>query len=392
MKPTITLYERTPHEDPLLVKALKPIARQFVDNSFRKVFHFSGDTVVVYHYAGIIRAGNYLVEVLPKIDKDKPSPTAARQVLTRLLALQPESLHSEGEASTGLQSDTPLVPFISAYLQVLSPLSNITLWPQIPAKRLQQEGNIGPFYLDGHGYDKYGIPLNELIEAALIELLSMDLSPTLSRQVTETLDRISGGHVPINRPLPALARRKVSHDPTSGLKDPFRTAAEWTLRILHTLWPDLYPREHASPGLMLDTEQLWEKALLNLCNSRLGNCWHLDKERSLPFWGSKKQHVDGLLHHSSGKRIIIECKWLVYKDSPDIDHLRQVLSYLIASNAHAAIIIVPTLGSTGYSWEEEFFGTSGLKGAVLQLTIGNPDAGIEKVACDLERYLTRIMR
>lgn len=373
-------------------------------------------------YVGVLQAGNFSVEVLPKADKDASGNEALWQafLLTMLRAagLLPEATST---ASLRLQPYSILELYMALFLGEVRYLVQTGLVRQYR----KTEGNSSAlkgslqfaahlrhnlthaerFYVRHTTYDRDHLH-NALLRQTLELIAKIALSPTISGEANALLlDFPETKAVPISESL----FQKLSYcRKTEG----YRTAHAIARLLLLSYHPDIRCGQNDVLALMFNANLLWEKYILKLLRRAL-NRQHpgkylLREQVRTDFWqpaGGPMQRVapDIVMYEAANPQkalLVLDTKWkrLLPANRPADDDLKQMLIYNLYQGCGHSALVYPSTGprksvvgqyqsAHGTECSLQFVpvveGENGLYAAIeplLQLILGRHRQAAEKIA------------
>ncbi len=228
-------------------------------------------------YAGLARAGQRIVEILPKVGDDV-EPAAARSTLLRLLRLAGRlPVHTLENVGQRLQHASLLDVFIAAFQDAVACVvsrglsrhyreteddlavvrSRILVQRQVAVNALRPDRIACRF--DDFDLDH---PLNQVLKSALELVHPLTVGRPLGRQWREVYGAFADVASPRGPQLPmrSLASdRRFSH---------YRDALRWAEWILQLLSPRLRAGTGDAPALVFDMNRLFESAVATILDRR----------------------------------------------------------------------------------------------------------------------------
>jgi 5-methylcytosine-specific restriction enzyme subunit McrC len=236
-------------------------------------------------HAGLVSLAGRVLEVLPKVEQEKRSTSSCRGVFLRLLHLA-ENLHLSQFESVGqtTKGGNLLEVFVHAFFDELltlirggllrryreeeddlSLVRGRILWSRQIGSLAMRYDRIACRYDDLKADNEF----NRVIKAALHLLRRQLRSASLVRRWTELWPAFEDVSLP---PDPLASLKALTLDSQTRR---YSAALRWASWILRALSPDLRGGRGEAPGLLFDTNQLFERAVarhLRQSISRASDC------------------------------------------------------------------------------------------------------------------------
>lgn len=318
-------------------------------------------------YAGLVRIGDRLLEILPKVEDSKSDIVSSREMFLRMLALADNAdIHLGRDVAQGDSTQTLLEVFIRAFFDTLASLIRGGLLRQyrsvdddlhVIRGRLQIERQVMTHSMR---FDRLACQFDELttdnvwnraLRYALYVLKPWIGNGELTRRWFELSAALSDIElVPVTSAVIDTYRfdRQVSH---------YRPAMRWAAWIIRQLSPNLRAGESASCEMLLDMNRLFESAVAVSIQARAedGGCAVLRQDTSKFLATLSKanlKQVNGLrpdivVRKGSATVAIADTKWTrVGMDKngylvPDNAHMYQMLAYASAYRCDHLALIYP---------------------------------------------------
>lgn len=231
-------------------------------------------------YVGLVRTGNRIIEILPKVGESN-DVGSSRSTLLRMLRLALDlRIQSFGPASHAMVQGSLLDVFIGAYLESLTRLMTRGLSHRYRQREeddlrvvrgrmlLMRQAGANAMRLDRVAcrYDEFDIdhPWNQVLKAAL-----MAVRPWIHRidsgrrwvELRPAFDGVSTCTDPLDMVRGLVQDRQMAH-----YAEPLRWA-EWILRLLS---PRVRAGDAEAPGLLFDMNRLFEAAVANRMRKSAG--------------------------------------------------------------------------------------------------------------------------
>lgn len=265
-------------------------------------------SVRLAQYCGVVRLGERVLEVLPKVE-DGARPETSRGVLLRLLGLSRFTPVFERDEAGQAVREAPLIEvFIAAYFDRVFDIARGGLLRryQVEEDDVQHvRGRIvttRQFCTLANRPDRIACRYddltadnvwNQVLKQALVAVRPWIASDTLVRRWVE-LTAVLSEVTHKQRPLAAIERLQYDRQATR-----YRPAITWAAWILGTLSPALRAGERQAPALLFDMNRLFESAVASVFRAWLRGCATLavheqEREHYLARLESPNRQVFGL--------------------------------------------------------------------------------------------------
>lgn len=290
-------------------------------------------SVRLSQYAGIVRLGNRVLEVLPKVNKAQPDQEC-RAVLLRLLkAARAIPAFSEEHTNQRARHGSLLEVFINAFFDSVFDLVRGGLLRQYKSEAADLRYVRGRIWLQRQFTSNANRP--DLIACQYDELTSDNIwNQTLKAALRKVKPWIRSQHLyrrwseliivfdEVSDLEPQL--RSARYNRQSGR---YKSAASWARLILEMLTPDLRAGHEEAPSLLFDMNKLFERAAATTLKRSSGVAGQgatvEEQDRSTHLsvseaggWNAFPLRPDIVVRH--GKRILLvaDAKWKLVDTDP----------------------------------------------------------------------------
>lgn len=329
--------------------------------------HVGHRQVRLTSYAGLVRLGGRVLEILPKVSEGDASAETCRGILLRLLRLARRiNIRSQGDADHAQRRSPLLEAFIKHYFDEVTTLQRGGLIRRYQ-RRQDDLGLIrGRLLLQRqiarHGMrpDRIACTFDELtpdndwnrvLKAAMNACRPWLHSLALQRRWSELWAGFDGVSLPAQ---PAEALGSLSPDRQSSR---YSDAVRWARWIIEHLAPNLRAGVHTAPSMLFDMNQLFEQAIAQRLARQMRtreSDWQLRdqvRDRHLAHRvGTNRNAIrlrpDILITGPDGQRFIADTKWKLPSFTngeiqPSAQDVHQMLAYAAAFRCERLALIYP---------------------------------------------------
>lgn len=306
-------------------------------------------------YVGVLKVGDLMIEILPKIDRYKEENTNLwRNVLLQMLVRsQTIPVYSNQSAHLQVAKHSFFYAFIQLFLREVegiianglvkkyrtnegnqSALKGRLLFGKQVAQNIVHKER---FYVAHTTYDTQHI-LHQIIFKTLniIQKIGGDYQPNLARIL---FDFPEMPDIKVSEKLfdTLVFSRNTAH---------YRQAISLAKMILLNYYPDVQRGKQDVLAILFDMNQLWEKFILTEMQKQILD-YEVNGQESTLFWQNKTIRPDIVLKpknpNSSQKNIIIDTKWKIPENnSPSDEDLKQMFSYHLYFDSPTTILLYPS--------------------------------------------------
>jgi len=306
------------------------------------------DGVKFKQFVGVIKVGELIIEVLPKIDENKAGVEDSLQWQTFLYTMLKEAVDVDGKitgyAPINYHQDNFLDIYISYFLNQVEYLVRTGL----VKKYNKKEGNLNAlkgslnfskqisknlvhpekFYVSYSNYDFDNI-FNQILYKALKYVKRINTNPRLSSRIETLLFSIPEV---INITVSEAFFNKIIYNRKTN---DYHTAINLAKFILLKLHPDIQSGHSDTLAIMFDMNKLWEKYIFKLLRKEISNEYLVEEQSPTDFWEPDKGNMmrikpDIVITCRTSNEIVmvLDTKWKNLKtDRPADDDIKQMLSY-----------------------------------------------------------------
>ncbi len=313
-------------------------------------------------YAGVIRVGQLMIEVLPKTDRpardDSENVTEWRHVLIKMLRIAMDiEAHDTSSGDLKLMKNSVLDLYFYLFITECERIVRSGLvkkYRRVSANITALKGRLSMtdhirrntvhkerFFVEYTQYDRNHL-MNCLLHETLF-LLSENLSrPLYSSRIKNLLLEFEN----CSRIVPREEHfRRLNFDRKSEC---YRQAIQIARLILMNYHPDISKGHDHVLALMFDMNGLWEHYVGRMLRRHLSSDYRVVRQKSRVFWRSeracKRLRPDIILDPMAdgGERIVIDTKWkLPTGFLPSDQDLRQIFAYNRMFGSGAGVLLYP---------------------------------------------------
>jgi 5-methylcytosine-specific restriction enzyme subunit McrC len=304
-------------------------------------------------YVGVIKIGNFTIEILPKADKNlSPDDSKWQKVLIQMLYKTGSfPISAPSNAKLSFKKSYILELYLKLFLDALEELIHVGL-----IKKYQMDsGNVKT--LKGKLIFRKQIQLNLIhMERFYTKYTIYNFDHTLNQIIAEALSLIPSiaslslglRAKQIEAYFPEVNFLAVTPQVFEKLKwdrknKPYQKVIQIAKMLLLNFHPDLNNGKNHVLALLFDMNSLWEKYVLQ-CLKRAA--LKTDKvkvggqEKAL-FWNNRKIIPDMVIRNKE-KVIVIDTKWkALMKHKPSIEDVRQMYAYNHHFKSNRSILLYP---------------------------------------------------
>ncbi len=306
------------------------------------------DGVKFKQFVGVIKVGELIIEVLPKIDENKSLDDDKLQWQTFLYAMLKEAVDVDGKitgyAPINYHQDNFLDIYISYFLKQVEYL----LRTGLVKKYHKKEGNLNAlkgslnfskqisknlvhpekFYVTYSNYD-FDNMFNQILYKALKYVKRINTNPRLISKIETLLFNFPEVK---NIAVSEAFFNKIIYDRKTN---DYRNSINLAKFILLKLHPDLQSGQTETLAIMFDMNKLWEKYVFKLLRKEISKEYTIEEQSPTDFWEPNKGNImrikpDIVITDNTSNEIVmvLDTKWKNLKtDRPADDDIKQMLSY-----------------------------------------------------------------
>jgi 5-methylcytosine-specific restriction enzyme subunit McrC len=371
MNTSIVTYEFTtlPINDERLLSALEA----FYGQNGVPYYDLVRGGVRFKQYVGVIQAGAYTIEVLPKIDKHDGEDYVWQAILVDMLR-QSGMVKTDAPTSANLKLKSNSI--LELYFEMFISECEYILHRGLIKRYRKKEGNrnalkgslvfskhirqnithMERFYVNYTDYDVQHL-INQILLKTIHLIAQCSKSIVLKSRIASLLinfpqlDPISVNSTTFDR---LKFDRKSEH---------YQQAIRIAKLLLLNYHPNITKGKEGVLALMFDMNLLWEKWVLKQLQKHQTSTFKVIGQHALSFWkptdqGAGKSLRPDIIIESNGDRIIIDTKWKLPKDErPSDEDLKQMFAYNNRFQSKHSILLYPGKKN---SYSGSFYDTHGI--------------------------------
>lgn len=375
---TITCYE---HEtlyfdgaelDSTYYKALV----RYNDLHGQKYFDVGLNKIKFKSYVGVIQAGNKIIEVLPKADRESESKASTKNkwqgaLLFMLNKAGYVKLNETEKASQKTRNTNLLDIYLYIFLKEVEQLIHSGLVKKYRAEsknetvlkgRLIIEKQITlnnvhkeRFFTVHTIYDRNNV-LNQILYTALQIVAKTTTNRTIKHEAAKNLLFFEGIDNWLGFSLD-LDKIKLDRKTKS-----YEYALELCKMIILNYSPDMKSGTKKVLALLFDMNQLFEKFIYRMLKAEevnfISHNLQISRQSSQVFWGHKTIRPDIIITYSidnmtAQSRVIVDTKWkIVDFDNPSDSDLKQMYTYNLQFDAKHSVLLYPFIDQQNIGFRE----------------------------------------
>jgi 5-methylcytosine-specific restriction enzyme subunit McrC len=320
------------------------------NNSKEKAEYFTliKDGVKFKQFVGVIKVGELIIEVLPKIDEIESLDDDKFQWQTFLYSMLKEAIDVDGKITGYAPINYHQDNFIDIYISYFLNHVEYLLRTGLVKKYHKKEGNLNAlkgsihfskqisknlvhlekFFVTYSNYD-FDNMFNQILYKALIYVKRINTNPRLTSKIETLLFNFPEVK---NIAVSEAFFNKIIYDRKTN---DYRNAINLAKFILLKLHPDLQSGQTETLAIMFDMNKLWEKYVFKLLRKEVGDNYNIEEQLLTDFWEPQKGNTmrikpDIIVREKASKKIVtvLDIKWKNLKtDRPADDDIKQMLAY-----------------------------------------------------------------
>ncbi|MBL7188846.1 MAG: hypothetical protein ISS70_21170 [Phycisphaerae bacterium] len=330
-----------------------------------KYFNVGNKRIYFKNYVGVIQAGNLIIEILPKADRDTTDSNIEinkwhNALIYMLNMCGYINIDSISRAELQLQNTTLIDLFYNVFLEEIKSIIHCGLVRRYRHKsdnlpylkgRLVFNRHLSEnylhkemFYTTHQVYDQNNV-YNQILYQALLALKNINKNNDLYSEACNILYNFDG--------IDAVGITDNLFDSLSFNRNTlkYKNAITLARMILQNYSPDMISGENSIIGILFDMNILFEKVIYRLLKANESKFSDaellLSAQQSKEFWQDQTIRPDIIGECRCGKdgpkkKFIIDTKWKIPPNSlPNDGELKQMFSYNIHFGAERSVLLYP---------------------------------------------------
>ena len=346
----------------------------------QKYFDVGLNKIKFKSYVGVIQAGNKIIEILPKADRESESKASTKNkwqgaLLFMLNKAGYIKLNETERASQQARNTNLLDIYLYTFLKEVEQLIHSGLVKKYRAEsknetalkgRLRIERQITlnnvhkeRFFTAHTVYDRNNV-LNQILNTALQIVAKTTTNSTIKQEAAKNLLFFEGVDQWLGFSLD-LEKIKLDRKTKS-----YEYALELCKMIILNYCPDMKSGTQKVLALLFDMNLLFEKFIYRMLKAEEANFithkLQISRQSSQIFWGDKTIRPDIVITYHIGNgasrnKIIVDTKWKIvdYDNPSDID-LKQMYAYNLQFNAGHSVLLYPFINQANAGLREYSIG------------------------------------